>query len=111
MKLIDILKEINISDLTPDQKRELFKQGSLMVPLPTDPNRPSTSGSEVINLPKMDQIKREILKNKQEFDVFMFSPDEDIQLLAKEINKYYNKLYRAMNALDKTIELKKRDRI
>jgi DNA repair ATPase RecN len=126
MKLIDILKELNkpekiyqdsnkeitMADLSPEEKEELFAKGSILVKLPTDPNRPNiTSASKVISLPKMDQIKREIIKNKQEFDVFTFSSDEDIKTIAKEINSLYNKLYRAMNALDKTIDLKKRGRI
>ena len=127
MKLIDILKEldkpkniyqgkegskeITIADLTPEERDELFKKGSIMVPI-KDPNRPGvSSASQVINLPKMDQVKRDIIKNKQEFDVFTFSSDEDIKSIAKEINSTYNKLYRAMNALDKTIALKKSGRI
>ena len=121
MKLIDILKELNedrqpgkevtIADLTPEEKDELFKKGSVMVPI-KDPNRPGvSSASQVINLPKMDQIKREIIKNKQEFDVFTFSSDPDIKEIAKEINSLYNKLFRATNALDKTIALKKSGRI
>lgn len=126
MKLIDILKELNksekvyqnineevtIADLSPEEKEELFRKGSIMVKLPPDPSRPNvSSASQVINLPKMDQIKREIIKNKQEFDMFTFSSDEDIKSIAKEINGLYNKLFRAMNALDKTINLKKSGRI
>ena len=121
MKLIDILKElnearqpgdeVNIGNLTPKEREELFKKGSITIPI-QDPNRPNvTSASQVINLPKMDQIKREIIKNKQEFDMFTFSSDEDIKSIAKEINGLYNKLFRAMNALDKTINLKKSGRI
>lgn len=117
MKLLDLInelklqKEVNIADLTPKERDELFKKGSLMVPI-KDPNRPNvSSASQVINLPKMDQIKREIIKNKQEFDIFTFSSDEDIKSIAKDINSLYNKLYRAMNALDKTIALKKSGRI
>jgi hypothetical protein len=128
MKLIDILKElerpkqiyadkpvgkeVTIADLTPEERDELFNKGSIMVSLPPDPNRPEvTSASQVINLPKIDQVKRDIIKNKQEFDVFTFSPDENIKAIAKEINSLHNKLFRAMNALDKTIDLKKRGRI
>jgi hypothetical protein len=121
MKLIDILKElnedrqpgdeVNISNLTPKEREELFKKGSIAIPI-QDPSRPNVdSASQVINLPKMDQIKREIIKNKQEFDMFTFSSDEDIKTIAKEINSLYNKLFRAMNALDKTIALKKSGRI
>jgi hypothetical protein len=127
MKLLDIIKElerpskiyadrdpnkqVTIADLTPEEKDELFTKGSLLVKMPTDPNRPETSASQVINLPKIDQIKRDIIQNKKEFDVFMFSPDSDIKSIAKEINKNFNQLYKAMNALDKYIDLKKRGRV
>ena len=127
MKLLDIIKELErpkqvyadrdpskqltIADLTPEEKDELFAKGSLLVKMPADPNRPETSASQVINLPKMDQFKRDIIQNKKEFDVFMFSPDPDIKAIAKEINKNFNQLYRAMNALDKSIDLKKRGRV
>jgi hypothetical protein len=126
MKLLDIIKElerpskiyadkdpnkqVTIADLTPEERDELFAKGSLLVKMPTDPNRPETSASQVINLPKMDQIKKDIIQNKKEFDVFMFSPDPDIKAIAKEINKNFNQLYRAMNALDKSIDLKRRGR-
>ena len=128
MKLIDILKElekpkqiyagrepgkeVTIADLTPEEKDELFKKGSIMIQIPTDPKRPEvTSASQVINLPKMDQVKREIIQNKKEFDVFTFSSNPDIKNVAKEINNLYNKLFRAMNALDKMIDLQRRGRI
>ena len=128
MKLIDILKElekpkqiyasrepgkeVTIADLTPEEKEELFKKGSLMIKLPVDPKRPEvTSASQVINLPKIDQVKREIIQNKKEFDVFTFSSNPEIKNVAKEINNLYNKLFRAMNALDKMIDLQRRGRI
>lgn len=127
MKLIDILQElerpsnvyadrdpsktITIADLSPEEKAELFNKGTLLVKMPSDPNRPEVTTSQVINLPKMDQIKREVIMNKREFDVFTFSANPDIKNTAKEINKLYNQLYRAMNALDKLIELQKQGRI
>jgi len=127
MKLLDILqeldrpkqiyadrnpnKQVTIADLTPEEKDELFAKGSLLVKMPADPNRPETSASQVINLPKMDQVKKDIIQYKKEFDVFMFSTDPDIQAIAKEINKNFNQLYRVLNTLDKSIDLKKRGRI
>jgi len=127
MKLLDILqeldrpkqiyadrnpnKQVTIADLTPEERDELFAKGSLLVKMPADPNRPETIGSQVINLPKMDQVKKDIIQYKKEFDVFMFSTDPDIQAIAKEINKNFNQLYRVLNALDKSIDLKKRGRI
>jgi len=127
MKLIDILKELDkpkkiykdrepgqtvtMADLTPEEYEELLKRGSLLVKVPSDPNRPETSVSQVINLPKIDQIKKDVIKNKREFDVFTFSANPDIKNTAKEINKLYNQLFRAMNALDKLLELQRQGRI
>jgi hypothetical protein len=128
MKLVDILKELEkpkqiyadkptgreltIADLTPEERDELFKKGSIMVKMPADPNRPEiTSASQVINLPKMDQVKRDVIQNKREFDVFLYSPDPDIKAIAKEINNIHNKLFRALTALDKLIDLKRRGRV
>jgi hypothetical protein len=72
MKLLDIIKELDrpkqiyadkdprkqvtIADLTPEEKDELFAKGSLLVKMPADPNRPETSASQVINLPKRKHI-------------------------------------------------------
>ncbi len=127
MKLLDIIselekpkkiyadrkpgQEITISDLTPEEYEELLKKGSVMVKLPPDPKRPETVSSQVINLPRIDQVKKDVIQNKKEFDVFTFSPDPDIKAVAKEINSLHNKLFRAMTALDKLIDLKKRGRI
>ena len=126
MKLIDIIseldrpqqiyatrepgKELTLADLRPEEIEDLFKQGSVMIPI-SDPSRPGASASQVFYLPKMDQIKRDIVQNKREFDVFTFIKDQDIKETAKEINKLYNKLYRTMDALDKLIKLKRSSRI
>ena len=127
MKLLDIIKElekpkkiyadkptdrkITIADLSPEEREDLFKQGNLMVPLPQDPDRPETSGSQVINLPKIDRVKREIIKNKKEFDAFIYSSNADIKATAKQINKLHNELFRAMDALGKLLDLQKQGRI
>jgi hypothetical protein len=127
MKLQDILKElekpkkiyadrdpnkpITMADLTPDEYEELLKKGSVMIKMPQDPNRPETSTSQVINLPRIDQIKKDVIQNKKEFDVFTFSSNQQIKDVAKEINILHNKLFRAMNALDKLLQLQKQGRI
>jgi hypothetical protein len=127
MKLLDIIKELdrpkqiyqtkkpsgelNISDLTPEEREKLLQQGTLMLPLPQDPNRPETIGSQVINLPKIDQVKREIIKNKREFDAFKFSSNEQVKDVAKKINKLHNELFTAMDALGKLLDLQKQGRI
>jgi hypothetical protein len=82
-----------------------------MVPLSQDPNRPGTTGSQVIYLPKIDQVKRETIKNKKEFDVFMQSKNEDIKNIATRINKIHNALFKSMDILDKLLKLQKQGRI
>jgi hypothetical protein len=104
-------KEITIGDLTPEEYEDLLKKGTILVNLPSDPNRPGTTTSQVLSLPKIDTIKREVVQNKREFDVFMFSSNPDIKNTAKEINKLYNQLFRAMNALDKLLALQKQGKI
>jgi hypothetical protein len=128
MKLLDIIKELEkpkqiyapggspsdkltIKDLSPKDKEKLFQQGTLMIPLPQDPNRPETVGSQVINLPKIDQVKREIIRNKREFDAFVYSTNPEIKATAKQINKLHNELFKAMDALGKLLELQKQGRI
>ena len=127
MKLLDIIKElekpekiyadkpvgkeITIADLTPEEIEDLLKKGSLMIDLPSDPNRPETSISQVINLPRIDQVKRDIIKNKKEFDAFKFSSNEQIKDVAKKINKLHNELFVAMDALGKLLDLQKQGRI
>ena len=127
MKLLDIIKELEkpkqiyaskpvnkeltIADLSPEEREKLLQQGTLMLPLPQDPSRPETVGSQVINLPKIDQVKREIIKNKREFDAFTFSANPDIKETAKKINKLHNELFRSMDALGKLLDLQKQGRI
>jgi len=127
MKLLDIINELdkpkkiyadrksgeeaNMGNLNPDELDKLFKQGSILVPLPSDPDRPETTKSQVVNLPKIDQIKRDVLSNKKEFDMFLYARDEDIKNVAKKINRLHNDLFKAMTALDKMIALKKSGRL
>ena len=84
-----------IADLPAEKKQELFDKGFVLV------------GNKVINLPKIDQKRKEIVKSKREFDIFTFYPDDDIRKMARDINKLHNNLYRAMTALDEIIKLKK----
>ena len=117
MKLLDILREANenitdiIANLDPEQREKLFQRGSLLIPKPQDPSRPSTISSKVVRLPKAEEIQRKLINDKREFEVYQYHPDEDIKKIAKEINKLYNQLYSNIKALDKMLELKKRGEI
>lgn len=102
-------KNRKINNLSPSEKEKLFQQGQLLIPTKSD--NPEKSASDVVYLPAIDQVKKDIIKDKKEFEVFQFHPDDDIKEIAKAINSYYNKLYKLINALDKLIELKKSGRI
>jgi len=126
MKILDILEAlekpknvysgrdpnipITIDDLTPEERDELFKKGTLLIKI-NDPSRPDVSASQVITLPKIDQIKKDITQNKKEFSIFTFSPNATISAVAEEINVVYNRLYKAMDALDKLLKLQKQGRL
>lgn len=85
----------DIVKLSPQQQKELFKKGFLIV------------GTKVYNLPKLDKMRRNLIMSKKEFEAFQYHPDEDIKTVAKDINKLHNELYSSMKALDKMLELKK----
>jgi hypothetical protein len=113
MKLLNIIKELekpeqvyspgqepeeitnDITKLTPQQQKELFNKGSIII------------GNQVIYLPKMDKMRKNIFNSKKEFEAFLYYPDSTIKEVAKEINKLHNQLYKYTKALDKLLELRK----
>jgi hypothetical protein len=124
IKLIQIIEELKppapekiynvepeddkFSNLSAKQKKELIAKGSMLVPLPQDPNRPQTTGSDVITISKVKDIKNQISKFKKEIDLFKYSDNEKVQLLANEIVDYLAYTTRLVAALDKQLEIEKK---
>jgi hypothetical protein len=64
--------------------------------------------STVKYLPKFEQVRREVLKMRKEFQPFKYSSNEDIAKLAKDINTNMTKLSQMIFALDKMVELQRK---
>jgi hypothetical protein len=67
-----------------------------------------TSTTTVTYLPKFEQVRRQILTLRKEFQPFKFSSNPDIADVAKDINTNMTKLSQLIFALDKMIELQRK---
>jgi hypothetical protein len=115
IKLINILKELerpkNIyapgvepSDLGDE---DLVKKGFKLGEPEIDPETGAVS-SKVEYLPEFEEIRKYIIKKRKEFQPFKFSSNPDVAKIAKDINTYMTKLSQLIFALDKIIELNKK---
>lgn len=116
IKLIEILKELQPP--SPEniyapgyshmgKEEEFFQKGFKMGDSTTDPETGAVSTS-VVYLPKFEEIRRKLIKYREEFQPFKFSSNEDIAKLSKNINTNMTKLSQMIFALDKMIELQRK---
>ena len=104
IKLTDLL-EVYVQ--TPDGEEgdeTLMKQGFKLGKATVDPET-GASITDVEYLPEFEQIRRNILTMRKQFQPFKFSADENIAKVAKEINTNMTKLSQLVFAIDKMIEL------
>jgi hypothetical protein len=92
---------------TPDE--DLMQQGFKLGKATIDPAT-GTSTTTVTYLPKFEQIRKDIIKLRKEFQPFRFSSNPDIASVAKEINTNMTKLSQMIFALDKMIELQRQSK-
>jgi hypothetical protein len=106
IKLTDLLNEVYAEkpEMADD---ELMSKGFKLGEPEIDPET-GTSTTTVTYLPKFEQIRREILRLRKEFQPFKFSANEDVAKVSKEINTNMTKLSQLIFALDKMIELQKK---
>jgi hypothetical protein len=116
IKLIDLLNELEKPEqiYAPGQDPEtaiaddeLMKRGFKLGKPEINPET-GTSSSTVIYLPNFEQIRRQILSMRKEFQPFKFSSNADIAKVSKDINTNMTKLSQLIFALDKMIELQKK---
>ena len=112
IKLIDILNELEKPSqiYSPGQKpgdEPLIQRGFELTPSEVDPET-GTVTSTVKYLPKFEQIRRDVLKMRKEFQPFKYSSNSDIAKLAKDINTNMTKLSQMIFALDKMVELQRK---
>jgi len=105
IKLTDLLEEVYVQ--TPDGKEgddALMKQGFKLGKATVDPET-GASVTDVTYLPAFEQIRRQTLSMRKEFQPFKFSANEDIAKVSKDINTNLTKVSQLIFALEKMIEL------
>ena len=109
IKLTDLL-EVYVQ--TPDGEEgddTLMKQGFKLGKATVDPET-GASVTDVTYLPAFEQIRRQALTMRKEFQPFKFSANEDIAKIAKNINTNLTKVSQMIFALEKTIELQNKSK-
>jgi hypothetical protein len=105
IKLTDLLEEVYVQ--TPDGEEgddTLMKQGFKLGKATVDPET-GASVTDVTYLPAFEQIRRQALTMRKEFQPFKFSANEDIAKVSKDINTNLTKVSQLIFALEKMIEL------
>jgi hypothetical protein len=109
IKLTDLL-EVYVQ--TPDGEEgddTLMKQGFKLGKATVDPET-GASVTDVTYLPAFEQIRRQALTMRKEFQPFKFSANEDIAKVAKDINTNLTKVSQLIFALEKMIELQNKNK-
>jgi hypothetical protein len=110
IKLTDLLEEVYVQ--SPDGEEgddTLMKQGFKLGKATVDPET-GASVTDVTYLPAFEQIRRQALTMRKEFQPFKFSANEDIAKVAKDINTNLTKVSQLIFALDKMIELQNKNK-
>jgi hypothetical protein len=105
IKLTDLLEEVYVQ--TPDGEEgddTLMKKGFKLGKATIDPET-GASVTDVTYLPAFEQIRRQALTMRKEFQPFKFSANKDIAKVAKDINTNLTKVSQLIFALEKMIEL------
>ena len=113
IKLADIIQELGVptniyaqgANPTPDD--EFIKTGMRMSKPTVDPET-GASSSTVEYLPPFEQVRRDVLKMRKEFQPFKFSSNPDIAKVSKDINTHLTQVSQLIFALDKMIELQRK---
>ena len=118
IKLIDLIKEAEQEPKIfvggpfgePEEKfddEDMVKRGFRTKEVGVDPETGAVI-SQVEYLPKFDQIRRDILKHRKEFQPFKYHSTESIAKNAKELNTLLTKASQMIFALEKMIELERK---
>jgi hypothetical protein len=83
---------------------ELLKKGFKLGKATVDPET-GASVTDVEYLPEFENIRRQVLTMRKQFQPFKYAADENISKVAKDINTNLTKISQLVFALDKMIEL------
>jgi hypothetical protein len=106
IKLTDLLEAVYTDK--PDAPDEDLMQQGFKLSEPTIDPVTGASSTTVTYLPKFEQIRRDVIQMRKEFQPFKFSQNSDIAGLSKDINTNLTKLSQMIFALDKMIELQRK---
>jgi hypothetical protein len=109
IKLKDLLDEVYVQMPGEQGDDELMQKGFKLGKSTTDPETGAVS-TDVEYLPEFETVRRQVLKMRKDFQPFKFSSNEDIAKLAKEINSNLTKVSNLVFALDKRIELERKNK-
>jgi hypothetical protein len=110
IKLTDLISELekpkNIYNPGYESEPEdtFIKQGFRTKPSSVNPETGAIM-SDVEYLPAFEQVRRDLLKYRKEFQPFKFHPNESISKTAKDLNTLITKAANLVFALDKMVEL------
>ncbi len=102
IKLTDLLNEAFDDDALMQQGFKLSN--------PTVNPETGAIASDVTYLPEFENVRRQILKMRKEFQPFNYSSNADIVKISKEITRHMTQVSQLIFALDKTIELERKSK-
>lgn len=111
IKLTDIVKEIHSeypADYEPghdDLIRKRFKISNDETDSET-----GTVVSTVEYLPRFEDVRRNVIKYRKEFQPFKYSHNQDIAKIAKDINTNLTKVSQMIFALDQMVKLEQKQK-
>ena len=108
IKLKDLLDEAYVQMPGGEEGDEELMQKGFKLGKPTVDPETGASITDVTYLPAFEQIRRNILTMRKEFQPFKYAADENVAKVAKEINTNMTKLSQLIFAMDKMIELNKK---
>ena len=109
IKLKDLLDEVYVEKPIAVDDEDLMKQG-FKLGKPTVNPETGAVASDVTYLPEFENVRRQVLKMRKEFQPFNYSSNADVAKISKEITKHMTQISQLIFALDKTIELERKSR-
>ena len=112
IKLTDLLNELdkpeNIYAPGEGPKTDDFLQKGFRIKGTSVNPETGTVTSDVEYLPAFEQVRRDLLKYRKEFQPFKFHPNESIAKTSKDLNTLLTKAANLVFALDKMVELQRK---
>jgi hypothetical protein len=114
IKLTDLINELDKPEniYAPGSEPEtssddFLKRGFRTKGITINPET-GTVSSEVEYLPAFEQVRKDLLKYRKEFQPFKYHPNESIAKSAKDLNTLLTKAANLVFALDKMVELQRK---